>query len=91
VPRKAARHTGRVASAAPVSFPAPRSYIPAMNDLAYWTKRLQEAERELDAATRRSDVNAAAKKLQMAKAELKRLERKAPTRPGSGVAVPAAS
>jgi hypothetical protein len=43
-----------------------------MNDLAYWTKRLQEAERELDAATRRSDVNAAAKRVMLAKAELKR-------------------
>jgi hypothetical protein len=33
-------------------FARARSCIPAMNDLAYWTKRLQEAERELDAATR---------------------------------------
>jgi hypothetical protein len=48
-----------------------------MNDLTYWTKRLQEAEAELDAATRRTDVNAAAKRVQMAKAELRRLEQKA--------------
>jgi hypothetical protein len=27
--------------------------MPAMHDLAYWTRKLQEAERELDAATRR--------------------------------------
>jgi hypothetical protein len=46
-----------------------------MSDREYWTKRLKEAEAELEAATRRSDVNAAAKKLQLAKAELKRLER----------------
>jgi phage-related baseplate assembly protein len=47
-----------------------------MNDLAYWTKRLQEAERELDVATRRSDVNAAARKVMLARAELRRLEQK---------------
>ena len=35
---------------------------------------LQEAERELEAATKRTTVNAAAKKLQRARAELKRLE-----------------
>ena len=40
----------------------------------YWTKAVREAERELEAATRRSDVNAAAKKLQRAKAALKALE-----------------
>ena len=44
-----------------------------MSELDYWTK-LREAERELEAATpARSDVNAAARKLQRAKAELKRL------------------
>jgi hypothetical protein len=43
-------------------------------DRDYWTRELCEAERELDAATRRSDVDAAAKKLQRAKAELKALE-----------------
>jgi hypothetical protein len=61
-----------------------------MNDLAYWTQKLQEAERELEAATRRSDVNAAAKRVMLAKAELRRLE-KAPTRRGSGVAASPAS
>jgi hypothetical protein len=48
-----------------------------MDDREYWTKQLREAERELDAATRRSDVNAAAKRLQLVKAELKRLEAEA--------------
>jgi hypothetical protein len=47
-----------------------------MNDLAYWTKKLQEAKRELEAAKTRTAVNAAAKRVQMAKAELKRLEAK---------------
>jgi hypothetical protein len=45
-----------------------------MDDREYWTKQLREAERELEAATRRSDVDAAAKKLQRAKSELKALE-----------------
>jgi hypothetical protein len=52
-----------------------------MDDREYWTKQLREAERELDAATRRSDVNAAAKRLQRAKAQLKRLEAEAAERP----------
>jgi hypothetical protein len=45
-----------------------------MDDREYWTKQLREAEAELEVATRRSDVNAAAKRLQLVKAELKRLE-----------------
>jgi hypothetical protein len=48
--------------------------FPGMDDRAYWQKKLREAEAELEAATRRSDVNAAAKRLQRAKTELKRLE-----------------
>jgi hypothetical protein len=40
-------------------------YIPGM-DREYWTKALREAERELEAATTRTAVNAAAKKLQRA-------------------------
>jgi hypothetical protein len=43
-------------------------------DRDHWTRALREAERELDAATTRSAVNAAAKKLQRAKAALKALE-----------------
>jgi hypothetical protein len=42
-------------------------------DRAYCTKVLQEAEQELEAATTRTAVNAAAKKLQRARAELKQL------------------
>ena len=46
---------------------------------AAWTgvigqRKLQEAEAELDAARTRTQVNEAAKRLQRAKAELKRLE-----------------
>jgi hypothetical protein len=52
-----------------------------MDDRDYWTRELREAEAELDAATRRSDVNAAAKRLQRAKAELKALEAEAAERP----------
>jgi polyhydroxyalkanoate synthesis regulator phasin len=52
-----------------------------MDDREYWTRQLREAERELDAATRRSDVNAAAKRLQLVKAELRQLEAKATRRP----------
>jgi hypothetical protein len=48
-----------------------------MSDREYWTKALRKAERELDAATRLSDVNAAAKRLMLAKMQLKRLELKA--------------
>jgi hypothetical protein len=52
-----------------------------MDRCEYWTKELREAEAELEAATRRSDVNAAASKLQRARAELKRLEAEAAERP----------
>jgi hypothetical protein len=45
-----------------------------MNDQAYWTRKLQEAEAELDAATTRTALNAAAKLVMLAKAELKALE-----------------
>jgi hypothetical protein len=45
-----------------------RACTPAM-DRDYWTKELREAEAEL-AAKRRTELNAAAKKLQLAKAEL---------------------
>jgi hypothetical protein len=52
-----------------------------MDDREYWTKQLREAEAELEAATRRSDVNAAASKLQRAMAELKLLEAQETGRP----------
>jgi hypothetical protein len=45
-----------------------------MQDLEYWSRKLAEAEADLEAARKRSDVNAAAAKLQRAKAELKELE-----------------
>jgi hypothetical protein len=44
-----------------------------MDRREYWTKELREAEAELEAAKKRIEVNAAAAKLQRAKAELKRL------------------
>jgi hypothetical protein len=62
-----------------------------MDDFTYWTNALRKAEQELDAATGRSDINAAAKRVMLAKAELRRLAQKAPTRRGSGAAAPAAS
>jgi hypothetical protein len=43
-------------------------------DLKFWKKALREAERELDAATTRTALDAAAKKFMRAKAELKRLQ-----------------
>jgi hypothetical protein len=49
-----------------------------MSDLAYWTRRLQEAERELDPATKRTEVNEAARRLLRVKAELRALAQKAP-------------
>lgn len=61
-----------------------------MSDLDYWTAALRKAEQELDAAATRTAINAAAKKLQLAKAELKRLQQ-APTHQASGVALAAAS
>jgi hypothetical protein len=60
-------------------------------DLKFWQKKLQEAERELDTATKRTHINAAAQRLMRIKAELKAVERKAPTRRASGDAAPAAS
>jgi hypothetical protein len=62
-----------------------------MSNLESWTSGLCKAEQELDAATKRTDVNAATEEVMLAKAELMRLEQKTPTRQGSGVAAPAAS
>ena len=47
-------------------------------DLTYWQKALREAEREPDAATTRTGLDAAAKKFMRAKAELKRLQAEVP-------------
>jgi hypothetical protein len=54
-------------------FASVRAHIAAM-DLKFWQKALREAERELDAATTRTALDAAARKLMRAKAELKRLQ-----------------
>jgi hypothetical protein len=40
----------------------------------YWLKALRETEQELDAARTRTELNTAAKRLMLAKTELKRLE-----------------
>jgi hypothetical protein len=50
-------------------------------DLRYWQKVLNDAERELDAATTRTALDAA-KKLMRPKAELKRLQAMASARSG---------
>lgn len=55
-------------------------YAAGMDDRAYWTRALREAERELDAAKGRTAVSAAARKLQRARAELKRLEELEPSK-----------
>ena len=47
-------------------------------DRAFWTQMLCEAEDELDSARTRTEVNAAAKKVQKAKAELRELENEPP-------------
>jgi hypothetical protein len=52
-----------------------------MNDLTYWTTKLQEAECELDTAKTRTALDTAAKKLMRAKEALKRLEFETATRP----------
>jgi hypothetical protein len=52
-----------------------------VNDTTYWQQRLAEAE--LDAARKRSEVDAAAAKLQRARAALKRLEQEAAERPSA--------
>jgi hypothetical protein len=54
-------------------FASTHAYIAAM-DLKFWKKALREADRELDAATTRTALEAAAKKLMRAKVELKRLQ-----------------
>jgi hypothetical protein len=53
---------------------APLAILPAIWDEKYWTRKLKEAERELDAATRLTEVNAASARLMRIKAEMKALE-----------------
>jgi hypothetical protein len=45
-----------------------------MDEVQFWTRKLREAEAELDAATTRTALDAAAKKLQRARAASKALE-----------------
>jgi hypothetical protein len=52
-----------------------------MDDREYWTRKLREAEAELDEARTRAAVNDAASKLQRARASLKALEAEAAERP----------
>ena len=75
--RFAERHSKEPLYRGPIRFARASAYIPAMDDLAYWTKKLQAAEQELDAATTRTAINGAAKRVMLAKRELKRLEQKA--------------
>ena len=46
-------------------------------DLGHWQKVLKEAERELEAATGRTTLNAATRELMRAKAEIQWLEAEA--------------
>jgi hypothetical protein len=48
--------------------------MPAMDRDYYWIKELREAEADLAAAKRRTELNAAAKRYMLANIELKRLE-----------------
>jgi hypothetical protein len=45
-----------------------------MDAREFWTRQLREAEAELAAAKRRTELNAAAQRYMLAKTELKRLE-----------------
>ena len=45
-----------------------------MTDREYWTKKLKDAERGLDAATSRTALNAATRQLMLARRQLKQLE-----------------
>jgi hypothetical protein len=65
--RFAERHSKEPLYRGPIRFARASAYIPAMDDLAYWTKKLQAAEQELDAATTRTAINGAAKRVLLAK------------------------
>jgi hypothetical protein len=60
-------------------------------DHKFWKKALREAQRELDAAITRTALDAAAKKLMRAKAELKRLQAEAPSRVARSIPRPLGS
>jgi hypothetical protein len=65
-------------------FACARRYIPGMTDQEYWTRKLQEAERELDATRKRTEVNEAATACTVPRRRLKALEAKRPRRPSRG-------
>jgi hypothetical protein len=52
-------------------------YNRGMDEVQFWTRKLREAEAELDAARTRTALDAAAKKLQRARAALKALQAQA--------------
>jgi hypothetical protein len=52
-----------------------------MDDVQFWTRKVREAEADLDAAETRTALDTAAKKLQRARAALEALEAKAAERP----------
>jgi hypothetical protein len=52
-----------------------------MDEREYWTRQLEETLCELDAAKGRTALNRAAKRLQQARGELKRIEAEQPNRP----------
>jgi hypothetical protein len=82
LPPTSRQHQDHVAGGrrrARLRFARARTYIRGM-DLEYWTMELKAAELELDAATRLSDVNLAAQRLQRAKAALRRLDQRRPSR-----------
>jgi hypothetical protein len=55
-----------------------------MPDREYWTRQLEDAKPESEAATQRSEADPAAKRLQRAKSELKALEADRPKRSNGG-------
>jgi hypothetical protein len=58
-----------------------RAYLPIAKHedrLRYWRSILREAERELEAATGRTTLHSAARKLMRTKAELKQLQAENP-------------
>jgi hypothetical protein len=59
-------------------------YASGMNERDRLTKAVEEAQQELDAAKRLSEVNRAAKKLQRARSELRSFEDEQPKRPKRG-------
>jgi hypothetical protein len=59
----------------------------AMTEREWWTRKRDEAQRELDAAKGRTAINAAAQRLQHARAELMRLDQEQAKRRGGDAVV----